>query len=385
MAKTEGSVKLVNASIDEAPKGQIVFRGVLDPSSLDNIRVDTYQREVLPLSQVKGLAKAITDNEYVGDVTIGMRGASFTEKGNSVLLHDEVYIIDGLQRISVAQELILRGEQEHPHLGCIVHFNTTREFENDLFRTLNTKPIKLSSNVLIRNMRQSNAAVAMLYDLCYDRSFPLVERVCWDQQMKRGHLLTALGLVKITGQIHATYGPGLSTHWEGACDGINRTMRDAVTRKIMRENVKTFFELLDDVWRVRDLPIRSGAAHLKNTFLIAMGRVISNHRNFWDDNRRLIVPLDIRRKLKTFPINNPDIQRLASSGSTAANFIYFELVQHVNRGKRTHQLVAFKETDDIMAGMARRHASDREKRLADIRERGVDVVEEEQEASKTGD
>lgn len=358
MPNKPDSIKLMHSAIDETPAGDIIFRGVLDPNSLSLIRVDTYQREVLPLSMVASLVKAIKNQNPIPDIVIGMRGASYSERGDTAFLEDEVYVIDGLQRISVAMELMRRGEQMQPHIGATVRFNTTRESENELFTILNTKQAKLSASVLIRNLRESNAAISMLYDLCYDRSFAMAERVCWDQQMKRGQLITALGLVKISAELHATYGPGLASRWLESSEGINKIM-GAIGRKTMRENVRTFFEVLDTSYGIRKVTQKVGYAHLKNTFLVALCRVFSNHRNFWDDNKKFSVNPETRRKLSTFPVNDVEIQRLASAGTTAVGILYFKMVEHLNKSKKFNRLVPFKESDGISMPARSQPARDR--------------------------
>lgn len=43
-----GNVKISNAAIDLAPDGEVVLRGVIDPSSFTSLMVADYQREALP-------------------------------------------------------------------------------------------------------------------------------------------------------------------------------------------------------------------------------------------------------------------------------------------------------------------------------------------------
>ena len=109
MATKNESIKLLNSAIDETPSGDIIFRGVIDPSSLSLVRVDTYQREVLPLSVVSSLVKAIREQRQIPDIVLGMRGQNYSERNGITYLHDETYVIDGLQRISVAMELMRRN------------------------------------------------------------------------------------------------------------------------------------------------------------------------------------------------------------------------------------------------------------------------------------
>ena len=71
------SIKIINAALDEW-NGDILLRGVVDPSSLAHLKVDDYQREILPQSRIKELARAIKSGK-VPDIELGMRGGSFLD------------------------------------------------------------------------------------------------------------------------------------------------------------------------------------------------------------------------------------------------------------------------------------------------------------------
>lgn len=65
---------------------------------------------------------------------------------------------------------------------------------------------KLSPNVLIRNMKNEYQVVDLIYLLGKDRTFVLHNKICWNQRMTRGELVTALTMVKVTGFLHSRFG-----------------------------------------------------------------------------------------------------------------------------------------------------------------------------------
>lgn len=342
-AATE-AVRLTKAALDETSKGDIVLRGVLDPKTFHLIGVDTYQREILPLSSLSGLVDAFAAGAQVPDVTLGMRGGGYVEHDGAFTLRNDTYVIDGLQRLSAAAHVMRTARNPEPHLGAVVYFNTTRASECDLFRVLNTSQAKLSPGVLLRNLKDTNTAIDMLIMLCHDKSFALAEKVCWNQRMKRSELITAMSFLRAVNILHSTFGPGLSSRYDEAARGSEKIMR-TMGRTTMRDNTKTFFEVIDSAFGIRSLSFKQGATHLKGGFLTALALVLAHHRNFWDSNKKLVIAPDMRRKLATFPINDNAVRSLATSNQKGQTLLYRFLIDHFNKGKHIHRLVPFKKSD----------------------------------------
>ena len=99
----------------------IILRGVIDPQSLHLLQVADYQREVLPLAKISELVEAFMKGS-VPDVDLGMRGERFFERSGSFYLQDDVFIVDGLQRVTAALHLIQMATGILPQLGAVVHF-----------------------------------------------------------------------------------------------------------------------------------------------------------------------------------------------------------------------------------------------------------------------
>jgi hypothetical protein len=339
------TIKVTKAALDDVD-GAIVLRGVLDPQSLALIKVDDYQREALPTTSLTSLISALqSTSNQVPDVVLGSRGGSYLEKAEAFYLSNDVYVIDGLQRITAATHLICTGKKLDPHLGCLVKFNTTRDSERELFRILNISRLRLSANVLVRNLRENSPVIEMLWSLTKDSSFPMCGRVAWNQRMQRTELATAFNYIKVVGCLHSSIGPGKSQGIDALAAGLDKIMK-IVGRTTMRNNVKLFFDVLDSAWGVRRVTYSESSPYLKGTFMQSLALVFAHHSNFWHGND-LSVEASIRKKLALFPINDPVIQGLSGAHGMARAQLYNLMVQHINSGKRTKRLVPFKGTDPM--------------------------------------
>jgi hypothetical protein len=335
-----GSVELTNAALYE-DDGEIVLRGVLTPESLPLLKVADYQREILPGARAKNLEEVLSSGSSLPDITLGMRGGQFTErKGGAFSLEDRVFIIDGLQRTNAAIKVAGRNkDQRPPRLGAVVYFNTTESSERVLFRQLNTLRTKLSANVLLYNERHLNPQVKLLYDLCQDSSFTLYQRVSWKQLMGRSHLINATGLVRNAAALHGHFGGGDMATYD-IIKIANNLTRLKIPRTAIRDNVKTFWQVVDTNWKVRDITFKEYAPHIRQTFLLALTALFNRHEDFWEDSV-LKVPLSQRNKLATFPLQDPGVSRLCSAGGSAANILLPMLVDHMNSGKKLYRLREF--------------------------------------------
>jgi len=337
------SVKIFNGALDDIlidGKPTIVLRGVIDPSSLDQLITPSYQREVLPQAKIRDLIEVLTTSS-VPDIELGMRGGKFRDHDGIFYLQDETFIIDGLQRVTAARQLLLTGNNKKPHVGATIHFNTTEEWEKARFRVLNVARTKLSPNVLIRNYKETSKVVEALYNLTsFEKDFLMCGKVCWQQNMRRGQdIVTALTLLKVAGSLHSHIGPGRSCNVDELVRGMETVMQ-RVGRNNFRANIRTFWDLVDYCWGIRGLTYVSSAVWLRGSFLWALSNLLMLHEDFWNDNK-LFIAADLQRKLKTFPVTtDPTIAQLAGSAGKARDHLLQLLIDHVNSGKRTRRLTA---------------------------------------------
>ncbi len=331
-----GPVKFQNYALDECPTG-IILRGVLVPETIRNIQIGPYQREQLPGTSLKALKKALKEGGKLPDIELGMRGDNLDEDGGIVTLHDLVYVIDGLQRITAATELMEEGCEKLPHIGASLHFNTTEEWERERFKVLNLDRTRLSPNILMRNWSSDYPVMAMLLQLSRDRNFVLHDLVSWNQRMNRTELMSATTFAKITGRIHAHLVPGLTaTQVDRLVISLQRAF-DEVGKVNLRENVKTFFNVVDSAYGIRRVKYKEGATYMRGSYLLALARVFSMHEDFWKGNR-LTVESSLVRKIGMFEWNDPTVQSLTGQGGKANDHLFMMMVDHINSGKRTRRL-----------------------------------------------
>jgi hypothetical protein len=332
------SVKITNAALDETPDGKIILRGIIDPTSYDQLQTGPYQREILPLAKIVQLVKALKTGR-VPDVELGLRGGNFQERDGNFYLSDDVFIIDGLQRITSGRQLLREGGDIKPHIGATIHFNTTEAWERDRFRILNLDRTRLSPNVLLRNLKEENEALSVLYQLTmHERAFLMCGKVLWDQRMRREHLIGALGFLRVLGILHSHLGPTRSSEHNELAKGLNTVMK-TIGRTNLRENVKAYWDILDQCWGIRTIAYKEGAAYLKAGFLWCLAELLSGHENFWRGNR-LFVEAKTMRKIKLFPLTDPHVKELAGAGGQARNILLTMMVDHINSGRREGRLKA---------------------------------------------
>ena len=343
-------VKMFNAALDEAedsPAG-IVLRGGLDLNTIEDLYVDDYQRDEQKYSGQTKIISALNAGVRLPDIELGMRGQDYRSSTDTdFALRSYVYIIDGLQRVSTIKEWMRQHPDKKVSLGAIVHFNTTKDWEKDRFHKLNNWRKRLSPNVLLRNMRDKNKAVLTLYGLTHnDDQFPLVNRVSWEQNMKRTELVTALVLLKVANRLHShialpTRGVDKQPSRGGATiEDISFTLQrraEKIGLNVMRENVKAFFRAIEEMWGITSITFKDQAPHIKGTFLMTLAKLMSDKKDFWAGDK-LFISLPIKRKLQSFPLNDPTVKNLTGSGGKALDLLYAMIRDHINSGKRTHRL-----------------------------------------------
>ncbi len=329
---------VLSGALDESTKGQIVLRGVIDPASLEGLLKPDYQRETLRKATIEGLMKAFQEGTgRVPDVELAVRGDRYgcTDSDGTYTIAGDVYIIDGLQRISAARQFVNDGG--NPLVGAMIHFATTEAWERERFDILNMRRTRLSPNVLLRNRAAQCPSLGCLNELCRDESFVLCQRVSWSQYMRREELLTALSLLKTVMRLHSQFGAGryvsVSAMWQAL-----PPMMSNVGHSTMIENVKTFFQLLDSAWGIRGILYKDRATHLKCGFLFALADVISEYPAFWSA-KSLRIDRDIQKKIGRFGLNDPNVRVMACNGSSVG-LLSRLIVDHINAGKRLRRLVA---------------------------------------------
>lgn len=327
------SIRIKSAALDEED-GDIILRGRIDPEHLPRLKVDTYQRERVKQAKIDTMVHAMEAGETLPDIELSMRGhRTREEKDGSFVLLDPTYITDGYQRTTAA--LLLKEKGGSPRLGATVHFGKDEAWERERFTRLNLGQTRLSANILIRNARETSKAIQALCALSEDATFPLARRVGWSQNRIRGQLLSAMTFARVAASLHAGIYGTRHALVQPLIEALN--VVSSMIGRTFVENVRIFWHAIDSCFGVRTITYVQGAPQIKQTFLLVMARLLAEHAEFWREHTLTFGP-DILHKIKTFPMDDPQVVRLAGSGGKAADLLYDLLVEHVNKGRRSGRL-----------------------------------------------
>lgn len=329
-------IRIERPSLDDDPNGETILRGRISVDSLSRLRYAAYQREFLPNATNRNIRRAVENGVQLPDITLGMRGDRFAVDSNGVLhLLDPVYVIDGKQRVGTILEHLARYPADQVRLGAVVYFNTKQETEQARFHALGAHQTRISTNIIARNLRDTVPVVATIYGLtATQRDFPLFGRVCWDQQMKKGHLITAVAYIQVALMLHGHLAPTRGAINANDIQAICANLARIVDLQRIRENVVTFWEAVESAWGLRDLEVKAGVSYVKHAFLRVLVRVLSDHTNFWDGDRLVITP-EVRKKLRQFKTHDPAVQVLAGSGGRhSMDNLRHVIIDHLNHRQK---------------------------------------------------
>ena len=282
-------VRVHNGSLeDDADLGRIVLRGVLDQDDLKYINMAWYQRERgFNTVQVNKMMAAYFGAPMMEDITVGMRGQRFQTKGDVIALQDKCFCINGGQRLYAASAALRERPDLKIHLGIKLIFDTTEEYENELFCEMGTSAIKISPSVLLRNRKKKSPAAKLLVDMKGDADFALKDRISWDQRKGRHDLMSGYTFCRIVGSLHAHKAGALKSNKNFELLGGLDNLVGIVGAEQVRKNTVAFFDAIDKCWSIRQLSGgRDARPHMKPLFLLTIARLLSRYPEFWDGRER---------------------------------------------------------------------------------------------------
>ncbi len=339
MAQYQG-VKVIHGALDEVGD-TIVLRGVIDPTTLVNLKVDSYQREERSTSDLSKMVTALKAGKQLPDIEVGVRGGNWKERDGAFYITSDCFIVDGLQRVTASRRRIAEDSSAVIRLGAMFHFNTDVKWEKDRFKVLNGGEggrVPVSPNVLLRNSADESTSVAALMAMSQnDKEFALKGKISWNQRKGRGELMNALTVLKTLGVLHSHFGPGRSQRYYELMKSTDKTMV-IVGPLTWRANVRAFFDFLDQAFGVKTIKYADLSTHIRFGFMRTLAQVFADHRSFWVDTKLTIDPRD-SQKMRTFAINDPGIIGLIGSSSSVNPILYQKIVAHLNSGRRTTRMV----------------------------------------------
>lgn len=344
-------VRIVSGYLEEdalSPSG-VIIRGEIDKNTLRFIKRDmSYQRKQ---DARPDLYRAILTGASMPPLDLNVRGQDYgSSEGNGFVIRNKVYVIDGGGRLQEALNVLENDPNADVRMQAVIHFGGDVDWERHRFSDLNRNVSKVSVNLHLKNFRDQSPAVATLFGLSNnDKSFPLFGKVAWGQRMVRGELITAMQILRTMQHLHAHLpqgkrGDGTSKRGGSVMTTAAsrvQTVADQIKLPTFRANVAAYFDLIDKCWGIKVVEYGKSAPHLRGAFNKALAGVLSEHEDFWvNDGTALRVPAALRRKLATFPVNDPHIANLASGNSAGAKVLEELIIKHINSGKRQRRLVS---------------------------------------------
>jgi hypothetical protein len=337
-------IKLRYGMLVKPQQDRQVIRGELEPETLADLETDWYQRGKVNPKKIKELMDGIENNsDNIPDLTLGMRGTKYEIANDGVILHDPVFIIDGLQRWTASMLLMERPVKFLPYLGIKAFVPSDINFELGMFRDLNSKRTSMSASVLLRNEKEYSRVAATLWGLSQDEKFALNGRVAWDQQVDKtmnGQLIRGIVLLDVIFRLHSH----VDTVVFQRGNVIKRIYAlekniDAIGLQRARENLTTFFNIIDECWGITGAQLRYNETFLTQGWLMALAKLLSDHREFWRDDLDLQVPANHMRDLKRIKWSDPKLEMLARGNATSQEHLKSAFLDIMNKGKSTGRLV----------------------------------------------
>ncbi len=101
----------------------------------------------------------------------------------------------------------------------------------------------------------------------------------------------------------------------------------------------TFFDVIDQIWDIRGVPLRYGTIFLKDPWLCIVARILSDHREFWNNDTELIVHKPWITAFKRIPSGDPDYINMARGNKKHREMLHAIFLGLLNQGKTTNRLV----------------------------------------------
>jgi hypothetical protein len=119
---------------------------------------------------------------------------------------------------------------------------------------------------------------------------------------------------------------------------------------------------MDEVWGIRGIKYNDRLTHTRYNFMSSLASLFSDHEDFWDSNK-LSVDAAQKAKLKSFPVDDPTIIRLAGSGTSAGTLLLRHMIDHMNKNKTANRhLVPRRIEQPKNAGQWKRNIPNEEKK-----------------------
>lgn len=332
MSKNKKVVKIHNG-VEMVMDGRPVIVGIL--TSPENLEVDSYQREPLG-SQVDKCLKAFEEGVALPTIDLGLRGDKVERipyQGYSEFIIDvdknAPFIIDGQQRMLAFRRAIEEG-LPNCKIQVTLHLNTDYDFERKRFIQLNFSRTQASGNLYLKNIRQDVPAIQALWAASEYTKFPLYHSVCWVQQKRDDHVITACyfayTMVRLMGELVNAKPISTAKKMTIILDEVYRS----IGKSAFKKNIYTFFEFMNDVWSISDTSHPAGYTPVAQNFPWVLAWVLSKYSHFWNDQNELVLPKKMVSHMKKFKLSKV-IHEYAMGDHTKAQYLFDKVIDHVDK------------------------------------------------------
>lgn len=331
-------------SVDGVERIKVV--GIIDPKSLSYLKCDndeqdphSYQRVVLDKSKRREDIRRGFQQGSLPEVTLSMRGLSIVTYNDSVMLEDDVFIVDGQQRISVALEMLQEDPLVAIEVRAVVYLNSDRGFERKLFEDLNTKQTRVGQGLLIKNARVDSPLIDTIVRMTNAPEFTLRGRVSWATgSSRREDLLLGVNVLGATLLLHRHLGVQVMAGDHEQVMQIVKGAAEHIEPERMVANTLIFFEAYIKAFQIQDVKYRDRVSFLRPTFLKALATFFDRHENFWN-GRRLVIGQSTIERLGRFSWKDHSVDELSkTSGKSAVRDLVRLMVQHFEETKRRNDV-----------------------------------------------
>jgi hypothetical protein len=329
---------------EEDHAGHIILRGKIDQNDIRLLKIDWYQRQQgFADKQIKELCEKLFNGKKLADIVVGMRGHRYDLRGNDAVLHDPLYVIDGVQRQYAAMVAMRTRPDLKISLGIKVYFDTNDDIENEMFCEMNSTQQRMAATVLVRDRYKVSSTINVLFGLNTNRDFALKDMVGWDQKNAQGQYLSGFGLCRVTGALFMHKGAKSGGKAYDLLAALDRAC-EKVSPDVLRDSVIRFFDVIDAAWRVRGAPKKPACLSLK--FLVVLAQLFSRYDAFWDGDE-FFMPAKYQKKLAKFDVAKikSQVDYLVQKQEDAKDVVFEVLRKALTLDKINERKMPFEDDD----------------------------------------
>ncbi len=340
MSKTKKSQvpsAIITGAVLDVRQDDIVIRGMMDPKYITHFVVGEYQREQRSPGRLSDMIAAVIKGKRFPEVELSLRSEQYSEAEPGVYhFYDTLHIVDGQQRSSATLLACQEVIGLETRFAVVVNIGKTIAWEKERFEELNLGKNReaVSNNVLLRNRKEDNPVVDHLWGIhSTDRTSALYKKVAWRQRVYDGEVISSWSLARIVCLLHEHRVPWVGTGFPETVETLNKIGLE-FGPLVVRANVKAFFAAIDDIWNIRDIQVKAGAVHMRMASLTMLARVVSNHHDFWTNDKSVCFAPEMITRMRRFKFSDPHVANVLTKEPGRGEELAERFVDTLNHARR---------------------------------------------------